>query len=394
MEPKALRNTGLAVILAVCLALITACARAEEQTATVTAKALQPTVIRTLQAVDTLTPAPTETPRPTDIQMPSDTPAPTDIPAPTQTLPPPEPTVTFTPLPVQIPEGIRSAGFARLYQPVPALVPDTLDVDGDYDLPVDLGALPNSAQFTFNAAQEGLLRQNGFLVTPADWLEFFQLYEHARYQELPVFVTTDSLLHVYHLLFDKMLRDLERERLAPAIESLTDALEDAARVQYEEAAGTPLEDPARRVWGYFVVAQQLIAAAPPAVPDAVADEVGRELVLIEAHAGVDMSPLLSLPEAFEEGLFCDPNATPEQARKFYCEDYSQYVPRGHYTRDEQLQRYFRTMMWYGRITAAQILREIFSSSALGRQTQISGSLPMYGLVSMTPPSFSWASQTT
>ena len=32
-----------------------------------------------------------------------------------------------------------------------------------------------------------------------------------------------------------------------------------------------------------------------------------------------------------------------------CEDYSQYVPRGHYTRSEQLQRYFRTMMWYGRI---------------------------------------------
>jgi hypothetical protein len=32
-----------------------------------------------------------------------------------------------------------------------------------------------------------------------------------------------------------------------------------------------------------------------------------------------------------------------------CEDYSQYVPRGHYTRSEQLERYFRTMMWYGRI---------------------------------------------
>jgi hypothetical protein len=71
--------------------------------------------------------------------------------------------------------------------------------------------------------------------------------------------------------------------------------------------------------------------------------------LIQEHGGIEMSPLLSLPEAFEQGLFCDPNATPEQAEKFYCEDYSQYVPRGHYTRDEQLQRYFRTMMWYGRI---------------------------------------------
>jgi hypothetical protein len=103
------------------------------------------------------------------------------------------------------------------------------------------------------------------------------------------------------------------------------------------------------VWGYFVVAQQLIEADPPPIPAPVADEVGRELALIDAHVGIDMSPLLSLPEAFEEGLFCDPNASPEQAEKFYCEDYSQYVPRGHYTRDEQLQRYFRAMMWYGRI---------------------------------------------
>jgi hypothetical protein len=104
--------------------------------------------------------------------------------------------------------------------------------------------------------------------------------------------------------------------------------------------------------------------------------VGRELTLIEAHAGIDMSPLLSLPEAFEEGLFCDPNATPEQASKFYCEDYSQYVPRGHYTRDEQLQRYFRTMMWYGRINLRlKHLRETRMAlliTRLVRQTQVNG----------------------
>ena len=34
----------------------------------------------------------------------------------------------------------------------------------------------------------------------------------------------------------------------------------------------------------------------------------------------------------------------------YKEDYGQYKPRGHYTRSEDLQRYFQAMMWYGRIT--------------------------------------------
>ena len=31
----------------------------------------------------------------------------------------------------------------------------------------------------------------------------------------------------------------------------------------------------------------------------------------------------------------------------YTEDYSQYKPRGHYTRSEKLERYFKAMMWYG-----------------------------------------------
>ena len=31
----------------------------------------------------------------------------------------------------------------------------------------------------------------------------------------------------------------------------------------------------------------------------------------------------------------------------YIEDYSQYKPRGHYTRSETLEKYFKAMMWYG-----------------------------------------------
>ena len=28
-------------------------------------------------------------------------------------------------------------------------------------------------------------------------------------------------------------------------------------------------------------------------------------------------------------------------------DYSQYIPRGHYTRSKDFERYFKAMMWYG-----------------------------------------------
>jgi len=56
-------------------------------------------------------------------------------------------------------------------------------------------------------------------------------------------------------------------------------------------------------------------------------KVRAELALIGAHKGFAPSPLFT-----------------------YDEDYSQYVPRGHYTRSARLQRYFQAMMWYGRMT--------------------------------------------
>jgi hypothetical protein len=52
-----------------------------------------------------------------------------------------------------------------------------------------------------------------------------------------------------------------------------------------------------------------------------------EIDLIQAHGGYAPSPVM-----------------------LYEEDYSQYVPRGHYTTSEKLKNYFRAMMWFGRMS--------------------------------------------
>ncbi|MBN1259299.1 MAG: DUF3160 domain-containing protein, partial [Anaerolineae bacterium] len=291
------------------------------------------------------TPSPPPAPTTEQVTTLPDPPTPTQAP-PTST---PRPSSGATPGPITVPEDIRvNKGYGRLYKSVEVALPAVFQ-GSSYALPADLARLANRQRFDFSASQANLLSENGFVVSPAEWLEFFQVYEAVRYQELPVFITTDSVYHVYHLLFDKLLRDLERESLAPTLEILTNALAETARLQYEQAQGTTVADAARRAWAYFVVAQQLLMETPPPIPDPIREEVAGELALINAHDGIFMSPLLSLPEAFEMKLFCDPNAAPDEAEKFYCEDYSQYVPRGHYTRDAQLERYFRTMMWYGRI---------------------------------------------
>ncbi len=278
------------------------------------------------------------TPVPPSPAAPTAPPAPTAIPP--TVIPPTEPA---TDGPIMLTDA-RGPGFAA-YPEIAVKLPVSYD---GHALPLDPAALENYGSFTFSDAQNTLLAQNGFVVAPAEWTEFYRLYENVRYSELPVFITTDSVYHVYHLLFDKMLRDLEREHFEPDIRALTAACLESAQALYAELQGTGLEDQALGVIAYFAVANALIDPAAVTPPE-VADLVSGELALIEAHAGMNGSIIFSqnCPANCDP---CNPNPPPECLdQPCLCEDYSQYVPRGHYTRSELLQRYFRTMMWYGRI---------------------------------------------
>jgi hypothetical protein len=273
------------------------------------------------------------------------TPEPEAVPSPTAEAPTSE-AVTAPPptVPADTLVNARGPGFA-VYPEIKVTLPPSYHGDG---LPINVDALANYGQFGFSEAQRVLLSQNGFVVAPADWLEFYQLYENVRYQEWPVFATTDAVFHVYHLIFDKMLRDLEREHFEPDMRALTKACLQSAQQLYADLAGTQLAEPSRRVMAYFAVADALIDPSAVA-PSEVADIVAAELSQIQAHAGTQPSAIFSLD--------CPPDCDPCDAQPpaecldqpCMCEDYSQYVPRGHYTRSEQLERYFRTMMWYGRI---------------------------------------------
>ena len=65
--------------------------------------------------------------------------------------------------------------------------------------------------FPLSADQLSRLADSGVVVSPGVEKEFFTVYEQARYANVPIFVTSDSLLHSYHLIFDKVLRTAERQ---------------------------------------------------------------------------------------------------------------------------------------------------------------------------------------
>lgn len=212
---------------------------------------------------------------------------------------------------------------------------------GGYSLPLSAGSVTGLDAGNLTPTQKEAMLTNGFVVTPpiSDpnrmFMEFYQAYETYRYSELPLFITTDSIFHVYHLVFDKMLRDLERESFIPLLDELTAALVAASQQQLTALMGTELEELAARNLAYFVVASNLLGT-DVSVPDHVQALADEELALIEEHSQNFVSPIwLMGDEAKDDQLI---------------EDYSQYVPRGHYTRSEELKKYFKTMMWYGRLT--------------------------------------------
>lgn len=210
----------------------------------------------------------------------------------------------------------------------------------------NLANITNKDDFTFSESARNLLVKNAFIVVPADHQEFFSIYENNRYSQLPSFVTTDSMLHNYHMMFDYMLKKLEEEKLIPELKSLNAAMLSAVIEQYNAVRGTEWENAAKRNIGFFTVGSKLLDSGIN-LHEAVKSEVEQELNLIEAHQGIDPSPVMNIGAGKDMIIDTPQGPQPLEALK---EDYSQYIPRGHYDKTESLKAYFKSMMWYGRLT--------------------------------------------
>lgn len=206
-----------------------------------------------------------------------------------------------------------------------------------YTVAPDLSNITNLETFQLSPAAMQLLVENGFVVVPNNFYqEFFVLYETNLYEPIPSFITTDSMLHNYHLFFSHLLRVTEKDHFVPELKALTSAMMTATESQVTALEGTDWHNATLRNLTFLAVAGRLLDPAMP-VPPSVQSVVTEELALIEAQEGIAISPMMNLGQQLSE-------------LDALQEDYSQYIPRGHYTTDDQLTAYFQTMMWYGRMT--------------------------------------------
>jgi hypothetical protein len=159
-----------------------------------------------------------------------------------------------------------------------------------------------------------------------DWQgdDIVEPYKQMKIMDVPVFVTTDSLLHLYRIQFNELLKNIEQKEFYNDLNEISKAMEAAFIDEYNRNEGA-LKEAAKRNVEYFAVGLKLLDPNST-VPGFARANVDAELRLIEGHEGFSESPIFK-----------------------YKEDYSQYVPRGHYTGSEELKRYFKAMMWYGRM---------------------------------------------
>lgn len=177
--------------------------------------------------------------------------------------------------------------------------------------------------FPLAPPQEKLLAQNLFVCSPTNAQQLFYLYEENDYKNVPSFVTTDLVLQLYHIFYDFTLRSVETDALTPLLKRLTEGMLKESISTWQNVHDANLKKAALKNVAYFGVAARALGLKTKIPPEA-ASLVRKELSLMDKHAGFEVGAIFP-----------------------YKIDYSQFVPRGHYTRTETLKRFFRAMMWYG-----------------------------------------------
>ena len=176
------------------------------------------------------------------------------------------------------------------------------------------------------------LASNGFAIVPADGIQLFHIYEQNDYTVFPSFVTTDLYLQLFHFYFDCLLRDIEEQRLDSCVNALCCQLDADIRRFDKAAADKDIHASAEWLRAYLAVAQTLLSGHQPAnIPAAYAQDVADEV-----------ARCTKAESTFSSFLGYDTTMFP----------YSLFRPRGHYTTNERLQRYFRAMMWLQTVTFA------------------------------------------
>lgn len=174
---------------------------------------------------------------------------------------------------------------------------------------------------------------------------YFAIYA----RDLPVLITTDSILHALHRSYEELLKQLETGLFTATLRETLRAAHDELGIVAVGLKDPKLLQSAQDLDVYLGVAQNLLAGAGAPGPDAedlrVPSKLGQASRIRELLGYVGSLRMQAPGQSAQTRL---------NGGARYV-DYSQFRVRGHYTESEELGRYFRALLWLGRADLGFVL---------------------------------------
>jgi hypothetical protein len=188
-----------------------------------------------------------------------------------------------------------------------------------------LAYVTNRFQFPpFSPSELTKLSAQGFIAGPAEAQQLFHIYENNDYLGIPSFITTDALLQLNHLFFDMVLRETEQQFLVGRLTHLLVQMEAGLKQMQSISKEPKVRDAIDFNLAYIGAAYYFLTS---------------DKIFIQ---GTYKS------KALEDVSLCDEASSWHESPLFgRMMDYSLFTPRGHYTKSEELKRYFKAMTWLG-----------------------------------------------
>lgn len=190
-----------------------------------------------------------------------------------------------------------------------------------------------------------------------------------------VFITTDFLLHSYHRLLEKEFEYIEQKEFYPKLQKMSEALLEKALSESANVKDPEQKTSLERVAVYFAVPSAILETAKNDFENyksvIESGEIGgnanlssaqsdsKDAVLANLEKMKNRLPSTSFQTAQNEIELVMSANTPanspllgkfqKEAGLEFPEDYTQFNPRSHYSKNPILRTYFRSMMWYGRM---------------------------------------------
>ncbi len=193
------------------------------------------------------------------------------------------------------------------------------------------------------------LAQNGFVISEKrSFPTFVYGYQSVYAQDLPLYVSADSIMYAVHRSYDAILKAVELASLAPDLQDLLTSM----HTELGKGGGQALGSQARADADLFVAVALALLTDQPVAPVAGGDAAKINELVAGAKAHEGMSDVM---------LFGSNRHM----------DFSQFEARGHYTDSPELERYFRSMMWLGRVDF-RIIETQEDGSQVFRRRQLEG----------------------